>query len=152
MIERDHRVAAALAIALYSRTANSNNVELAVVIAIDQASASAHRFENVLLVRRRNVRNGESSLLRDVFKLWHRSLRNLALRKLGWRPRGCRSFGLARFRLRTGGLARRRRDQQKQHAQAKPGSHRRENFLIISEPVRDGSAAISLRRSHRRAA
>ena len=68
MIERDHRIAA-LAVALHGGTVDGDDVEFAVVVAIDQAHAAAHGFDDVLLVGRRNVRDRKAGLLRDVFEL-----------------------------------------------------------------------------------
>ena len=82
MIERDHRIAT-LAIAFHRRSVDGDDVELAVVVAVDQADATAHRFHNVFLVGRRNVRNGEAGLLRDVFKLRHLRWQNLSWLNLG---------------------------------------------------------------------
>jgi hypothetical protein len=67
MIERDHRVAA-LAVALHGGAVHGDDVELAVVVAIDQADASAHGFDDVLFVGGRNVRDGKAGFLRDIFK------------------------------------------------------------------------------------
>ncbi len=68
MVERDHGIAA-LAIALNRGTVDGDDVELAVVVAVDQSDAPAHRFHDVSLIGRRNVWNSEASLLRDIFKL-----------------------------------------------------------------------------------
>jgi len=68
MIERDHQIAAR-AIALHCGTVDRDDVELAVVVAIDQPDAAAHRFDDVFFIGRRNVRNCEASFLREVFEL-----------------------------------------------------------------------------------
>jgi len=87
MIERDHRVTA-LPIAIYCRSVHGDNVELAVIVAVDQSDSSAHRFDDVLLVGRRDVRDGETGLLRDVFKFRDRGWRILRRRNSGWRVLG----------------------------------------------------------------
>ena len=51
MVERNQRVAA-LAIALDGGTVHGDDVELAVVVAVDQTDAAAHGFHDVLFVRR----------------------------------------------------------------------------------------------------
>ena len=56
MIERDQRVAA-IAVALHGRAVDGDDVEFAVVIAVDKADASAHRLDDVFFVGRRNVRH-----------------------------------------------------------------------------------------------
>jgi len=68
MVERDHGIAA-LAVAINRGAVHGDDVQLAVVIAIDQPDAAAHGFDNVFLVGRRKVRNGEPRFLSDVFKL-----------------------------------------------------------------------------------
>ena len=46
MVKRDHRVAA-LAEAIYGRAIHRDDVELAVVVAVDQPGAAAHGFDDV---------------------------------------------------------------------------------------------------------
>ena len=68
MIESDHRVSAC-AISRDRGTAHHEDVEFAVIIAVDETDASAHGFDNVFLVGRRNVRNSQAGCGGDVFKL-----------------------------------------------------------------------------------
>ena len=68
MIERDQEVATG-AVAFNGRTVDGNDVELAVVIAIDEADASAHGFDNVFFIGRRYMWDYEASFLSYVFKL-----------------------------------------------------------------------------------
>ncbi len=87
MIESDHRVAA-LAVALYGGTVDGDDVELAVVVAVDQPNPAAHGFHDVLLVGRRNVRDGEACFLGDVFETREGRGRTRFLGLLYWRGRG----------------------------------------------------------------
>ena len=47
-VERDHQIAA-LAIAIDRRSVDRDDVEFAVVVAVDEADAAAHRFQDVAL-------------------------------------------------------------------------------------------------------
>ena len=69
MIESDHQIAA-FSVTIYSRTIHRDDVELAIVIAIDEAHSAAGRFDNVMLLRFGNVRNRETGLPGDIFKAW----------------------------------------------------------------------------------
>ena len=74
MVERDHGIAA-LAITRNGRTVDGDDIEFAIVIAIDEANAATHGFDNIFLVGRRNVRDGKAGFLRDIFKLRQRLAR-----------------------------------------------------------------------------
>ena len=109
MVERDHGVAA-LAIAVDGGTVHRDDVELAVVIAIDQAGAAAHGFDNVFLFRSGNVGDRQAGFFGHIFEPGHR---------------GLRCWGLRRPRLRggrLGGCAKR-----KQQAQREDGTHDEES-------------------------
>jgi hypothetical protein len=67
VIERDQRISA-LTKVFDGRAFHDNNVELAVVVAVDQPKASAHGFDNVLLVARRDMGNIEADLFGDIFE------------------------------------------------------------------------------------
>ncbi len=67
MVERDHRVAT-LAVAINRRAIHRDDVELAIVIAIDQASAAAHGLDNVFLFRSRNMGDGQTGFPGDIFE------------------------------------------------------------------------------------
>ena len=69
MIERDHQVAAFL-VSQNRGAVDGDDVELAVVVAVDQPHAAAHRLDDVLFIGRRNVRDSKTCFLRDVFELW----------------------------------------------------------------------------------
>ena len=69
MVERDQRIAA-LAKVFDGRPVCHNDVELAIVVAIDQPHPAAHRFDNVLFIRSRNVRNSEADFAGNVLELW----------------------------------------------------------------------------------
>src|ERR1700683_1030378 len=69
MVEGDHRVAA-VSVSFDRRAIDSDDVELAVVVAVDESYAAAHGFNDVLLVGRRNVCHRQSGFLGDVFELW----------------------------------------------------------------------------------
>ena len=68
VIKRDHGIAA-MAEVVDSGAVCDDNVELAIVVAVDQADAPAYRFDDVLLVRGGNMRNREATFTRDIFKL-----------------------------------------------------------------------------------
>ena len=67
MIERDHGIAA-LAVAIDGGTVHRDDVEFAVVIAVDQTGAAAHGFDDVFLFRSGNVGNGQAGFFGHVFK------------------------------------------------------------------------------------
>jgi hypothetical protein len=90
MVERDHGIAA-LSKMIDGRTVRHDDVELAIVIAIDQAHPAAHGFNDVLLVRSRNVRNGEANFARDIFEL--RELRPEVGNKDEKQERDCADHG-----------------------------------------------------------
>ena len=92
MIKRDHRITA-LAIALHRRSVDGNDVELAIVVAVDQTHPAAHGFGDVLLIGRRNVRDDKAGLLCDIFKLREGDLCALLL-GLWYRHRRLRTSGL----------------------------------------------------------
>src|SRR5579872_5655919 len=84
MIEGYHRVAAPL-VAIDCRTIHRDDVELSVVVAINQPSASAHGFNDIALIHRRNMRNGKTYLLGHIFevrlhKVWSSALAALSER------------------------------------------------------------------------
>ncbi len=72
MVKRNERVATLLAVALDARAIHRDDVQLAIVVAVDQAHPSAYRFNNVLCGWRRNVGDGQSRLITDVFELRNR--------------------------------------------------------------------------------
>ena len=73
MVERDHGIAA-LAIAIDAWNRYRDDVELAVVIAIDQTGAAAHGFDDVFLFRSGNVGDGQAGFFGDVLEMGHRRL------------------------------------------------------------------------------
>ena len=91
-------------------------LEPAVVIAIDQAGAAAHGFDNVFLFRSGNVGNRQASFLGHIFELRHRGLRYLSVRRPGLRSG------------RLGGYAKR-----KQQAQREDGTHDEESCDYSSQ-------------------
>ena len=78
-VERDHEVAALL-VTFHSRTVDDQGREGAAIIAINKADATAHRFDNVLLVGRGDVGDGEAGTRRYFLKNRHRSARFDGLR------------------------------------------------------------------------
>jgi hypothetical protein len=52
------------------RAVRDDDVELAIVVAINQPHAATHGFDDVLLIRSRNVGNGKACFARDLFELW----------------------------------------------------------------------------------
>ena len=68
MIEGDHRVAALFPVAIHVRAVDGDDVEFAVVVAIDQTDSSAHRLDDVALIRGRDVGDSEAGLRADVLK------------------------------------------------------------------------------------
>ena len=79
VVERDHGVAA-LAIAVNGGPVHRDDVELAIVIAVDQAGAAAHGFDNVFLFRSRNVGDRQTGLFRQIFEMGDLGLRRLGVR------------------------------------------------------------------------
>ncbi len=100
MVERDHGIAA-LAVAVDGGPVHRDDVELAVVVAVDQTRAAAHGFDDVLLFRSGNVGDGQAGFFRYIFEIRQRRLRRGELRGFLWD--GCLS----------------RCDQRKQQAQPK---------------------------------
>ena len=84
VIERDHGIAALL-VAVDGRSVHRDDVEFAVIVAIDQAGAAAHRFDDVTFLWRRNVRDGQTDLFGDVFEFGQRQFRGSALRRCNTR-------------------------------------------------------------------
>jgi len=78
-VERDHRVAA-LSVAIDGRAIDDQYREGAAIIAINKADATAHRFDDVLLVGRGDVGDGEAGTRRYFFKNRHRRARFAGLR------------------------------------------------------------------------
>src|SRR6185437_6449805 len=75
-IERHHQVST-VKIAVYRRIGDRNNIQLAVVIAIEQSDTTAHHFHQILL-HRSGVRHGaEASLWADIAKAQPRRTRTL---------------------------------------------------------------------------
>ncbi len=67
MIERDQEVAAVLEM-VNRRTIHRDNVEFAVVITINEPNPTAHGFDDVLLVRSRDVWDGETDLTGNILE------------------------------------------------------------------------------------
>ena len=67
MIERHHQVAA-LAKAIHGRPIHGDDVELAVVVAIDESNPTTHRLDNGLFPRSGEMRNIQSGRRRDILK------------------------------------------------------------------------------------
>src|SRR6185295_8451051 len=126
MVERDHEVAAP-AIAVNGGPVYRDDVELAIVIAVDQAGAAAHGFDNVFLFRSGNVGDRQAGFLGHIFKAGHRVLRWRRLRS------GC-----------LGGCA-----QRKQQAQREDGTHD-EEFLDYRPGPRGHSRPWAVRASKAR--
>src|SRR5436309_14798614 len=61
---------AALPKVVDGRAVHRNDVELAIVIAIDQADSSAHRLNNVLYVRRGHMPDRQADVMRNFFEVW----------------------------------------------------------------------------------
>src|SRR5271154_447728 len=115
MIERDHQVTT-LAIARHRRSVHGDDVEFAIVVAVDQTYAAAHGFDDVFLIGRGNMRDRQPCLLRDIFKLWERTLSVLFFGRKGrWR-----------LRLGTSGLCKQQRGEEQSRPQGKQCSHRQE--------------------------
>ncbi len=74
MVERDHGIAA-LAIAIDGRSVHRDDVELAVVVAVDQAGAAAHGFDDVFLFRSGDMGDGQARFLGHILECWHRRLK-----------------------------------------------------------------------------
>jgi hypothetical protein len=68
VVQRDQPVAA-LAEMFDGRAVHDNNVELAIILAIDQPHSAAHGLADVLLVGSGNMRSGDSGLARDFSKM-----------------------------------------------------------------------------------
>ena len=83
MVKRDHGIAA-LAVAVDGRPVHRNDVELAVVVAVDQTRAAAHGFDDVLLFRRGNMGDGQARFFRYIFEIRQRRLRRGELRGFLW--------------------------------------------------------------------
>ncbi len=71
MVERDHGIAA-LAIPVNARSVDRDDIELAVVIAVDEPGTAAHGFDDVFLFRSRNMRYRQPGFFCDVLKCGHR--------------------------------------------------------------------------------
>src|SRR2546429_2259325 len=84
MVERDHGIAS-IAETIDGGSIHGDDVEFPVVVAIDQASASAHGFHDVAFFWGRNVGNRQTNLLRNFRKSRDRSLRKGSLSQCGER-------------------------------------------------------------------
>ena len=69
VVERHHGIATLLAVTVDVRTVDHDDVQFAVVVAVDQANAAAHRLDDVALIGRRDVRDRQTGLLGDVFEM-----------------------------------------------------------------------------------
>src|SRR5262249_46304936 len=69
MVKRDHGTAT-LAEAIDGGSVYRDDVEFAITIAVDQSGASAHRFNDIFLVGRRDVRNRQARFFGNVFESW----------------------------------------------------------------------------------
>ena len=89
-IESDHRVTP-VKVPFDRGIIHDNNVLLAIVITVEQGNTTAHRFNEIALVRRR-MRNGrESGLKADVTEMHRRSAGRLRERQKQSQHRDCRS-------------------------------------------------------------
>jgi hypothetical protein len=78
-VEGDHGVAA-LVVAIDGRTIDNEGRERAAVIAVDEADATAHRFDDVLFLGRGNVRNSEARACRYFLEERDGGARSASLR------------------------------------------------------------------------
>src|SRR4029077_7278098 len=67
VIQRDHWIAT-LPVAFHSRAVDGYDVELAVVVTIKKLNPAAHRFDDVTLVRRGDIRHRQTTALADIFE------------------------------------------------------------------------------------
>ena len=74
MVKRDHGIAA-LAVAIDRRAVHRDDVELAIVVAVDETDATAHGFDDVFLFRSGNVGNGQAGFFGHIFELRYGGLR-----------------------------------------------------------------------------
>src|SRR5271155_2033018 len=62
---------AALLVAVDCRSVDHDVVEFAVIVAVEQADAAAHGFDDVVFFGRRNVGGSQSGLRGDVAEDWN---------------------------------------------------------------------------------
>src|SRR4051794_34955803 len=86
MVESDHGIAAG-AVTVHRRPIYGDDVEFAVVVAIDEPDSPAHRFHDVALFRRRKVAYGQAGLFCDVLKTRRRLRRCGCLSEYGKRKK-----------------------------------------------------------------
>ena len=67
VIKRHHRIAT-VAEVVNRRAIHHHDVQPVVVVAVKESYSTAHRFDDVFLIWRRDVRNSKPSLRRDVLK------------------------------------------------------------------------------------
>lgn len=67
MVERDHGIAT-LPVTIDGRSIYGDDIQLAVVVAVDKANSAAGGFNDVKFIRRSDVGNCETGLLADVLK------------------------------------------------------------------------------------
>src|SRR6266404_4660739 len=67
MVKRDHEVATLL-VMVHRRAIYGDDIELAIVVAVDETHASAHRLQDVTLFRRRIVRYREARFLTYILE------------------------------------------------------------------------------------
>lgn len=82
MIEGDHGIAA-LFVTVDRRAVHHNDVEFAAVIAVDKSDAPAHGFDDIALVRRGKVRDGNPSFLGYILETRNRRRRRRSLSEAG---------------------------------------------------------------------
>src|SRR5258708_6423703 len=71
MVESDHGIATLL-VAVHRGAVDHDDVELAVIVAVNKTDSSAHGFDDVALFGGREVGHSEPGLLCNVLKTRHR--------------------------------------------------------------------------------
>src|SRR4029077_2251636 len=72
MPECDEKIAALL-VAIDGRAVHHYDIELAVIVAVEQADAAAHGFDHIVFFTRGDVGGGQASLGRNLAKDWNGS-------------------------------------------------------------------------------
>src|SRR5262249_2978087 len=76
VIKRDQRIAA-LTKAIDGGTVDGDDVEFSVTITVDQSRATAHRLDDIFLIGRGDVRDGEAGFMGCISKARKRRRRDL---------------------------------------------------------------------------
>src|SRR6266404_984374 len=136
VIEGDHRIAAG-AISLHRRAVDEDNVETAIVVAIEESSAAAGRINDVVRFGSGDVNGGETNFLGDVLEGgdgWQAAAIFLGRGGKLW-ERDAGAAGLLAGSLRARGGGDRENENESEEDREKTSRENPEHVLIVSQRV-----------------